>query len=172
MNRIKRYALGLVMLGLSAFVTACGDEGEYEEIESKGDESDSDYAFIYATFEINIGAKWEHIEPKLGEYTDTFVAESCAYQGTDRYYYYEGFEVMTSEIDGEEILTDIFIDSADVEAVNGLKVGMGLSEMVNAMGPVDKSTDTTYTYCGDNVNVQINTSDDKIVSIEYYYVQE
>ncbi len=172
MNRIKRYTLVIVMVAMSVFLMACDDKGIYEEIESDETQEKENFVFIYDTFQIEIGAKWENILPKLGEYSSTFIAESCAYQGTDRYYYYEGFEVMTSEIDGEEILTDIFIESTDIEAFNGLKVGMGLSDMVQVMGPVDKSTDTTYTYCGENVNIQVNTSNDKVVSIEYYYVQE
>lgn len=173
MNIRKKILILSVMITMVCMATACQDKGQYEKVGNKTqDEQEKEYVFEYNLFEINIGNKWEDIEPKLGEYKECFVAESCAYQGTDRYYYYDGFEVMTSEIDGEELLTDIFIEGADIKAVNGVYVGMSLSEMANAMGAADNSKGDAFIYYGDNVNVQINTKDDKVASIEYYYVQE
>ena len=49
---------------------------------------------------------------------------------------------------------------------------MSLADVAKKMGPADKTTENGFVYYGGSVNVQINTRDDKVVSIEYYYVQE
>lgn len=172
MNKfIKIFGLVLMFATVLGFV-GCKEEGDYEEVGTAGSESQTSFEFIYNGKSINIGEKWSSAKDKLGDFNSTFVAESCAYQGTDRYYYYEDFEVMTSEIDGVELLTDIFIEKENVAAVNDVCVGMSLADMAMKMGPADKTTENNYIYYGDKVNVQINTRDDKVISIEYYYVQE
>ncbi len=169
----KKLYLVCLMLTIMFGVAACDEKGEFNEVNNKENADDtSEYVFIYNLFEISIGDKWENVVVRLGDYNESFVAESCAYQGTDRYYYYDGFEVMTSEIDGEELLTDIFIEGSDIKAVNDVCVGMSLSDMANAMGAADTSKGNAFIYYGGNVNVQINTKDSKVASIEYYYVQE
>ena len=153
-------------------LTGCKKEGEYEDVSEKKEENAKQFSFVYNGKTINIGEAWSTVNEKLGEYDSMFVSESCAYQGTDRFYYYKDFEIMTSEIDGKEIITNIFIDSANVETVNGICIGMGLSEVAKKMGPADKSTDKALIYYGDNVNVQISIQDDKVIGVEYYYVSE
>ena len=172
MNKfIKIFGLVLAFATVLCFV-GCKEEGDYEEVGTTGSESQTNIEFIYNGKSVSIGEKWTSAKDKLGEFNSTFVAESCAYQGTDRYYYFEDFEVMTSEIDGVELLTDIFIEKENVVAVNDVCVGMSLADMAMKMGPADKTTENNYIYYGNKVNVQINTRDNKVISIEYYYVQE
>ncbi len=173
---IKQGALLLVLI-CCIVLTGCEDEGEYvdtDDINSHNSTSGLDvaYSFLYNGYNIDVGEEWSDISSKLGEYNSSFVAESCAYQGTDRYYYYDNFEVMTSEIDGKELLTDIYIEKENVIAAEGVYVGMSLADVAKNMGPADKTTDTSYVYYGGRVNIQINARDDKVISIEYYFVQE
>ncbi len=172
MNKLKKtFCLSLIIIcAFSLF--GCKEDGKYEEVGTSSKNNEESYTFSYNNQVVSIGDNWSDVQKKLGEYNSTFVAESCAYQGTDRYYYYNDFEIMTSEIDGKELLTDIFVNKENVPATNGVCVGMGLSDMAAKMGPANKTTENTYIYYGENVNVQINTKDDKVISIEYYYVQE
>lgn len=173
MRKLKSVILlGTLAIASCYMLCSCEEEGGYESVSSVNEESEIGFSFFYNGYNIDIGAKWKDVQGKLGDYNSTFVAESCAYQGTDRYYYYDNFEIMTSEIDGKELVTDIFIEKENVEAVNGVCVGMGLSDVAKNMGPADKTTENGLVYYGGNVNVQINTRDDKVVSVEYYYVQE
>lgn len=158
----------LVCIFLFAF-TGCRDEGEYEDVSEIKEEEKKTFSFEYNGKTVNIGEDWSAVNKKLGEYESMFVSESCAYQGTDRFYYYKDFEIMTSEIDGKEILTNIYIDKENVKAVNGICLGMGLSEVAKNMGPADKSTEKALIYYGNNVNVQISLQNDKVIGVEYYY---
>lgn len=168
---IKMSLLMTAIIGCVAFTGCKEDDGEFVDTDKVTSGSGLAYSFLYNGYNIDIGQKWSEVSGKLGDYNSTFVAESCAYQGTDRYYYYDDFEIMTSEIDGEELLTDIFIEKENVEAAGGVCVGMSLADVAKKMGPADKTTENGLVYYGGRTNVQINTRDDKVVSIEYYYVQ-
>ncbi|MBP3338000.1 MAG: hypothetical protein J6L69_01185 [Lachnospiraceae bacterium] len=168
---MKKKILIYIMLACSflfAF-TGCKDEGEYEDVSEIKEEEKKTFSFEYNGKTVNIGEDWALVNKKLGDYESMFVSESCAYQGTDRFYYYKDFEIMTSEIDGKEILTNIYIDKENVKAVNGICLGMGLSEVAKNMGPADKSTEKALIYYGSNVNVQISLQNDKVIGVEYYY---
>lgn len=156
---------------LCIFLCACQDEGEYVDSD-KEENVKNEFVFIFHGNDINIGDKADNVLALLGEYKSSFVADSCAYQGRDTYYYYDGFEIMTSEINGQEILTDIFVTAGNIETVKGVEVGMEISKMAQAMGPADKSGTDNYTYFGEGVNLQINAKDNKVASIEYYYVKK
>lgn len=170
--RKKIIAFSFIMLFIATFMTACEKNDEYEDAGNISKEKNEELSFVYNEKTINIGEKWSDVHKKLGEYESMFVAESCAYQGTDRYYYYKDFEIMTSEIDGQELLTDIFIEKENINAINGVCVGMGLSDIASKMGPADKTLENGFVYSGDMVNVQINVKDDKVISIEYFYEEE
>jgi len=168
---MKKKILIYIMLAcifLFAF-TGCKDEGEYEDVSEIKEEEKKTFSFEYNGKTVNIGEDWSLVNKKLGDYESMFVSESCAYQGTDRFYYYKDFEIMTSEIDGKEILTNIYIGKENVKAVNGICLGMGLSEVAKNMGPADKSTEKALIYYGNNVNVQISLQNDKVIGVEYYY---
>lgn len=169
---IKMSMLVTAVIGCVTFTGCKVEDGEFVDPDKVSSGSELAYSFLYNGYNIDIGQKWSEVSGKLGAYNSTFVAESCAYQGTDRYYYYDDFEIMTSEIDGQELLTDIFIEKENVEATGGVCVGMSLADVAKKMGPADKITENGLVYYGGSVNVQINTRDDKVVSVEYYYVQE
>lgn len=169
---VKMLILATVFAGCLSFTACKEDKGEFVDADNATSGSELAYSFIYNGYNIDIGQRWSDVSGKLGDYNSTFVAESCAYQGTDRYYYYNDFEIMTSEIDGEELVTDIFIEKENVEAAGGVCVGMSLADVAKKMGPADKTTENGLVYYGGSTNVQINTRDDKVVSVEYYYVQD
>lgn len=164
--------LSIILILGCILLCSCEDEVEYVDPSNTGSNVAKGYSFSYNGETVNIGESKDSVVGKFGEYNSSFVAESCAYQGTDRYYYYDDFELMTSEIDGKEILTNIFVDKKDVKTVEDVVVGMEISKMAASLGPADKSTSNSYTYYSEGMNIQINTKDDKVVSVEYYYVQE
>lgn len=67
----------------------------------------------------------------------TFEAESCAYQGMDYFYYYDGFQLMVNEIDGARKITSISIKDDLFKTPQGVKFGLSSAEVKQLMSPLD-----------------------------------
>lgn len=59
----------------------------------------------------------------------TFSGQSCAFDGDDIYYFFNGFEVMANVIDGTERITAITVDDDTVKTPDGLYIGMPEAEL-------------------------------------------
>ena len=68
----------------------------------------------------------------LPAYRSSFVAETCAFDSKDVYYYYMGFQIMTNEIDGVERITAITLADDTVKTPQGLYIGMPESDAAAA----------------------------------------
>ena len=84
----------------------------------------------------------------LGEPQGTFESDSCAYQGKDMFYYYDGFEVMVNDVDGTLRITGITLADDTVSNPQGVKIGMDMSEALSLMGDPDYPESITVTHNG------------------------
>lgn len=64
----------------------------------------------------------------------TFAETSCAFEGNDNYYFFNGFEVMANDIDGAERITAVTINDDTVKTPDGLYIGMPETELENLTG--------------------------------------
>ena len=94
----------------------------------------------------------------LGEPLDTMVADSCAYQGSDYYYFYDGIEVCVNDVDGVERITGITLADDTVKTPQGLYVGMPVADALAAMD-LDY-TDNDGVYCFTYGPAQLRVRDD------------
>jgi hypothetical protein len=73
------------------------------------------------------------LPPPIG----TFEAESCAYQGMDSFYYYDGFQLMVNEIDGARQVTSIGIKDDLFKTPQGVRFGLSRARVKELMAPLD-----------------------------------
>lgn len=70
-----------------------------------------------------------HIAPNT-----TYAGQSCAFDGDDIYYFFNGFEVMANVIDGAERVTAITLTDDTVRTPDGLYIGMPETELTRITG--------------------------------------
>ena len=88
----------------------------------------------------------------LGEPVSTFDSNSCAYQGKDKFYYYDGFEVLVNDVDGTERVTGITIADDTVSNPQGVKIGMKGDEALALMDGIE------YTQSGDTYKFTVGST--------------
>ena len=97
--------IAVILAVMCAFaLCACSDNGGAQKTETKT-ESEADYGELYyASGDVKFGIfdPADEVLSALGEPVSTFESNSCAYQGKDKFYYYDGFEVLVNDVDGTE----------------------------------------------------------------------
>ena len=110
------------------------------EADTEGEEEAPAYGplgFTYGDVSFGILDEAEPVMEALGEAEDLFVSASCAYQGDDYIYYYDGIELTTNEIDGVFRITGITLADDMVETPQGLAIGMDIEEALKLMGEIE-----------------------------------
>lgn len=145
----KITALVLAML-MTLALCACGGETPGTEIGGETGYT-PDYGELYfASGEVKFGIMdpAQEVLDALGAPQGTFESDSCAYQGKDMFYYYDGFEVMVNDVDGTLRITGITLADDTVSNPQGVKIGMDMSEALSLMGDPDYPESITVTHNG------------------------
>ena len=145
----KITALVLAML-MTLALCACGGETPGTEIGGETGYT-PDYGELYfASGEVKFGIMdpAQEVLDALGAPQGTFESDSCAYQGKDMFYYYDGFEVMVNDVDGTLRITGITLADDTVSNPQGVKIGMDMAEALSLMGDPDYPESITVTHNG------------------------
>jgi hypothetical protein len=105
----------------------------------------------------------------LGEPLRTFESDSCAYQGKDYFYSYDGFQLTVNEVDGAKHVTAIKVLDDTVSIPQGVKIGSTEDEMKNLMGDDYTGASGMYTFAEGTTTLQIIVKEGAVASIEYLY---
>lgn len=114
----------------------------------------------------------EEVLAALGEPLNTFEAESCAYQGMDLFYYYDGFELTVNDIDGVDRVTVITVADDTVAIPQGVKIGDSEEDMLAAMGDDYQAETGVYKFISANTLLQITVKEGAVSSIQYIYTPQ
>jgi len=163
-----------VLLALMMIFTLCACGGESVNEPENTDNAAAytpDYGELY--YEAD-GVKFgimdyaDEVLSALGEPQGTFESESCAYQGSDYFYYYDGFELMANDIDGTLRITGITVADDTVQNPQGVKIGMDIEEALSLMGEGYAENGTVYKYTAGSTLLMLKAGEDGTVSaIEY-----
>ena len=123
------------------------------------------FSFVHEGVTLTPGELFE--QSALGECSGVAEVPSCAFDGNDRVYNYEAFE-LTAYVDGEEerIYSIYFIDP-NLPTTEGLCMGDAVDIMKSLYGEDYEMVGTAYEYTGGNTVLSIVTQNDVVVSIEY-----
>lgn len=99
---------------------------------------------------------------------ETGEAPSCVFEGLDKVYRFDGFDVQTALIDEEEIITGVIILDDRVATPEGLEVGMNLDDLESRYGTDYVEDFGQYIYEDEAARfIVILSFEDEIVSISY-----
>lgn len=143
-----------------------GDAGE-----SGGDVQEAT-AFVFTSngVEIRMNAEADPIVEALGEPISTFEAPSCAFQGTDYIYTYDGFQINTYPLNDVNYVSSVVFMSDAVSTPEGLEIGGTKEDMIAAYGEDYTEEYDQYTYTREDSQLAVLIEDGFITSIEYQAV--
>lgn len=180
---MKNMKLLALLLACVLCFTACGNaedttgndtpqsqpvQEQTEDVQAKGEEA---YVFSYEGLEIKVGSLMSEYLDTLGEPISYFEAASCAFDGLDKVYSYNSFEITTYPVDDKDYVGSIrFLDDM-VETKEGVALFGTKADMTAAYGEtyVDENGVLVYYYDGKEENGRLCfiLSGDEIISIEY-----
>lgn len=96
----------------------------------------------------------------------TFTGESCAFEGDDIYYFFNGFEIMANVIDGAERVTAITIVNDTVKTPSGLFIGMAEDD-ARAILNVAPGASGIYTVVDGTAQLNVTVQDGTVRAISY-----
>ena len=141
------------------------DQGSEEQNQSEQKKENGTFSFLYEGVTLTPGEVFD--ESSLGEYSGLSEVPSCAFDGNDRVYNYEMFE-LTAYIDGdEERIYSIYFIDPNLPTTEGLRLGDTVDDMKSLYGENYEMVGTSYDYIGGDTVLSIVTQNDVVVSIEY-----
>ena len=133
------------------------------------EENADPYYFGTKGIEIRIMDEAEGVLATLGDPLQTFEADSCAFQGKDYFYYYDGFQLMVNDVDGVLRITSITMVDDTVEAMNGIRIGSNEEDIAAAIGEDYTFANNMYVYRYETTSLQISVLNGKVSAIVYAY---
>lgn len=145
------------------------EEEAPEELEVVGGmvEEQDKYVFLSDGVEIIPKEFYAPISANLPSPYETGEAPSCAFEGLDTLYRFEGYDIQCGLIRGEEVITGVFFVDETVSTPEGMKIGMSVEEMIDIYGTDFSEDFSKYTYSDGEVELIFVSEDNEIISISY-----
>ncbi len=162
---VKKIFIAMIVVLLLA---GCGSGGEQDQ--NGGQEQG--YIFEYNDISIPLNTDVKPILKELGEPMNYFEAESCAFQGLDKTYYFSGFELTTYPNEGDDYVSFIDIKDDSVSTAEGIYIGSPAADVVEAYGEEYTGGENAYIHTKDDSSLIIITENDEVISITYQAIVE
>ncbi|NLJ41842.1 MAG: hypothetical protein GX352_09605 [Clostridiales bacterium] len=146
-------------------------DGAVEDNDNNGEE-DKGFEFEANGVVIAMNAEMAPIIEKLGDPMEYFEADSCAFEGKERMYYYSGFEIHTYEKEEIDHVQSVVFNDDSVSTKEGISLYSDFSSVIDAYGEEYTLTEGLYIYERGKSQIKFLVEDDEIVSIEYVAIVE
>ncbi|MDE5891710.1 MAG: hypothetical protein K2H45_02175 [Acetatifactor sp.] len=135
-------------------------EQQVETAVSKG------YIFVASGVTVEVDADMAPILQALGEPASYFEAASCAFEGLDKIYTYNGFEIDTYPAQDKDLVSAVILKDDSVTTAEGICIGDSLEKLLEAYGEAAQENGMLV-YTKDGMKLCFILQDDSIISIEY-----
>ena len=111
----------------------------------------------------------------IPEPSGSFENESCAYQGKDTVYYYDGFELTVHKLDGDDRIIGVKLTDDTVQTPQGLLIGMSETDCASVIDGLggEKTGATVYTVKAGSTALIVGIGSDATVSsIEFAVISD
>lgn len=188
----KRLTMAVLGLMLALGLCACGNddvkvitkdgvetgaENEKEENGAADDDADAEsdedadelkgYVFTADGMDMAMDMEIEDVLAKLGEPVSYFEAASCAFQGLDKVYIYNHYEIDTYPDGDDDRISSIILKDDLIATPEGLSIGMTKADMENAYGTGYETNGNMCVYTKDGMHLSILVENDAVTSIQY-----
>lgn len=138
--------------------------GESDQNSSASNTEDG-YVFVVNGTDVKIGEEFS--KDKFGEEEGYSEIASCAFEGLDKTYKYENYEITTYPNGEKENILSIYLLDDTAQTKEGIKITDGYEQMIETYGENYQKEDNLYTYTKGNMNLKFIVENDVITSIEY-----
>lgn len=123
---ITALCIAVTVISLAGCGTASGSSAKNQP---------SGYIFTTGDQQIYINEDAQTVTDALGAPpSGTYEALSCAFEGKDTFYYYDGFTLQTYEKDGKKYIYTIALEDDTVNTAEGIKIGDSFAAVTKAYG--------------------------------------
>ncbi len=171
---MKKKSLVLLTAMTMAFaLTACGGSDKAADgttaapAAQEGTQTGSGYSFKSGSTTIAMNVPAADILSALGEPSDKYEAESCAFQGMDRTYTYPGYTVDTYENNGVETILHVTFQDDTVSTPEGLAIGQNVDKAKELYGDAGEDNGSSITYTKDGTKLIVFYENGTISQIQY-----
>lgn len=159
---MKRFLLiASMILAMLLLLTAC--QGK----ENEGEETGKDYAFQSGETVIRIDAEAKAILEALGACRSYSESPSCAFEGMDKVYTYNGFEVETYCLGDVDYIASVQLLDDSVKTREGISIGDTAEQVKETYGEATEFSANALIYRAEGVTLQFLLRDGKVTNIQY-----
>lgn len=116
---------------------------------------------------IQLGGDFEEIYAQLGEPQEYFEAPSCAFEGLDKIYYYNGVEVRTCPEGASDFVSAILLKDDTMTTPEGAYIGMTMETVFAKHGSSYTQENNHYVYRSGEGTLTFVEEGDVVVAITY-----
>lgn len=166
---IKIVSLALALCLLLA-LAACGETRDSEKTEppsTSGTSQTAGYTFKFKGTDITVDANLAPIVAALGDPTNYFESDSCAFQGKDKVWTYGGVILRSYPEGDKDLVLSIELRDDSVSTPEGIYIGSTKDEVTAKYGAPASETGTAVTYVKGGCKLTFILADGKVSSITY-----
>lgn len=185
---MKKWMTVLLTVAIVAVLTGCGSSEkviEKEQTQTSGEvktennnevqESDTvqeetsvkGYVFKQQDVVIEIDAEAAAVIDALGEPISYFEAASCAFEGLDKMYTYNSFQLDTYPMNDVDYVSAIVFKDDSITTAEGVAIGDTRAKVEEAYGTVYEEQGSMIVYSKDGMKLCFIFEGDTVASIEY-----
>ena len=124
------------------------------------------YVFVAGGVTVEMDADITPILQALGEPMSYFEAASCAFEGLDKIYTYNSFEIDTYPAQDKDLVSAVILKDDSVTTAEGICIGDSLEKLQETYGDGIQESGMLV-YEKDDMKLCFILQDDSIISIEY-----
>lgn len=124
------------------------------------------YVFVVSGVTVAVDADMAPILQTLGDPTSYFEAASCAFEGLDKIYTYNGFEIDTYPGQDKDLVSAVILKDDSVATAEGICIGDSMEKLLEAYGEAAQENGMLV-YEKDGMRLCFILQDDSVISIEY-----
>ena len=148
--------------------TESGDGAAAEEAAEQEITADyKGYAYVYHDVVIEMDAEAAPIVEALGEANFYFEAPSCAFEGIDKMYTYNSFEVDTYPMESKDYISSVIFKDDTITTVEGIGIGDSTAKVEEVYGSDWTDENGMMVYEKDGMKLCFIPEEESVASIEY-----
>ena len=165
--------IGIVLAAGMVMMTACGGgnpaDGSSETVagSNAATATKKGYVFSYQGTTVAVDQNMAEVLKGLGEASSYFEAPSCAFEGLDKVYTYNGFVIDTYPQGAQDLVSAISLTDDVVTTAEGVYNGCSLADVTAAYGTNYTEEGGMVVYRKDGMKLCFIVQDDTVTSIQY-----
>lgn len=125
------------------------------------------YVFVSGNVTVSVDADAAPVTEALGEPNSYYEAASCAFEGMDKFYTYNGFELETYPMNGKDFISVIVLKDDSVTTLEGAAIGNSRENVQEIYGTEFQENGNLLTYEKDDMKLCFILNNNEVLSIEY-----